>query len=74
MGLDDQQLIERWWVYGLVVAMAISVADSFFAIRRAQIDEIGKKRKDECNTHIFTRIKFCQHRSAYKMHIKLQCI
>jgi hypothetical protein len=28
----------------------------------------------ECNTHIFTRIKFCQHRSAYKMHIKLQCI
>jgi hypothetical protein len=27
-----------------------------------------------CNTHIFTRIKFCPHRSAYKMHINLQYI
>jgi hypothetical protein len=27
-----------------------------------------------CNTHIFTRIKFCLHRSAYKMHINLQYI
>jgi hypothetical protein len=25
----------------------------------------------ECNTHFFTRIKFCPHRSAYKMHINL---
>jgi hypothetical protein len=27
-----------------------------------------------CNTHIFTIIKFCPHRSAYKMHINLQYI
>jgi hypothetical protein len=39
----DQQLIERWWIHGVVVAMVIGIVIPSFAIRRVGVDEIEKK-------------------------------
>jgi hypothetical protein len=41
--MHDQQLLKRWWIYGIVVAMAISVAHFIFCHRQSKFDEIEKE-------------------------------
>jgi hypothetical protein len=42
--MQGKQLLETWWLPGVVVAMVIGVADSIFAIGRVRVDEIEKEK------------------------------
>jgi hypothetical protein len=37
---NNYSRVERWWIHGVVVDMAIGIADS---VGRVGVDEIGKK-------------------------------
>jgi hypothetical protein len=47
LGLHDRQLLDRWWIPGIVVAMAIGVVDSVFFVGRVRVDEIEKGKLGE---------------------------
>jgi hypothetical protein len=47
LSMQGQQLLETWWLPGVVVAMVIGVADLSFAIGRVGVDEIEKERLGE---------------------------
>jgi hypothetical protein len=44
--MHEQQLIKRWWIYGIVVATAIGIVDSIFCHQNSK-GGWYKKRMDE---------------------------
>jgi hypothetical protein len=47
LSMHDQQLLEKWWVSGVVVAMIISIADFTFFHQKSRVDDIEKGKLGE---------------------------
>jgi prolipoprotein diacylglyceryltransferase len=45
--MHDQQLLKRWWIYGIIIAMAISVAYFVFCHKKVRVNEIEKEELGE---------------------------
>jgi hypothetical protein len=45
--MQGQQLLQTWWVPGIVVAMVIGVVDSVFCHQKSRVDEIEKEKLGE---------------------------
>jgi hypothetical protein len=45
--MHDQQLLKRWWVYGIAITMAMALQISSFIIERVRVDEIENEELGE---------------------------
>jgi hypothetical protein len=45
--MHDQQLLKRWWIYGIVVAMALALQMLYLAIESVRVNEIEKEEQGE---------------------------